>query len=178
MYEIHKAIGDILRNLSISDAEVMLDSACGGTGQIRLYGVDSGCGSRCIAYVDAAIVLEKEIKVVIEIDFSNVRPVALCGKVLGTAISNHFKRKKHRIPLSDSMLFIQVVQHATDKPQSRKLEQCRYLEAEIGSCLVAAKNRITQYSFHYGMPEDFCGDARHGQAIREEITTFLKLQAF
>jgi hypothetical protein len=175
MDDIHKAVGKILLDLSIPGTEVMLDSACGGPTTVPFYGLDHGEGSDHIVEVDAAIVFKNEIKVVVEIDASDLRPVALCGKVLATAISNHFRLGKVSIPLSDSLLFIQVVQHSADKTNTSKLRQCKYMAREIKKCLVAAKNRITEYSFHYATTEDFAAEARHAHEIRQEITSFLTI---
>ena len=69
--------------------QVLLDSACGGEGkQLRLYGGEMAGGDSFLAAVDAALVVNGEIRVVIEIEFSNVRSLYLCGKVFATALSN------------------------------------------------------------------------------------------
>jgi hypothetical protein len=53
--------------------QVLLDSACGGEGkQLRLYGGEMAGGDSFLAAVDAAPVVNGEIRV-IEIEFSNVR---------------------------------------------------------------------------------------------------------
>jgi hypothetical protein len=175
MYEIHKAVGNILLELrdSITGLEVMLDTTCGGSHTVPLYGLDSGDGSDHLVEVDAAIILGNEIKVVVEIDKSDLRPVALCGKVLGTAISTHYRLGNTVIGLSESMLFIQVLEKSAANLDTPKARQCKYLEREIGRFLSAANNRVKKYSFHYGMPEEFAAEASHGEALRNEITSFL-----
>ena len=73
MYELHKAIGQVLHSIDYPDMQVLLDSACGGEGkQLRLYGGEMAGGDSFLAAVDAAPVVNGEIRV-IEIEFSNVR---------------------------------------------------------------------------------------------------------
>ena len=173
MYELHTAVGDFLRNSAFPGAEILLDQACGGPGQIRLYGDDVQGEARCMTYADAAILFAGEVKVIIEMDYSNVRPNAICGKLLSTAISAYYKSGPQRVPFSDSMLFVQVIQHATGDSQTHKVQQCRYLESEINRLLKAARSRIACYSIHYGKPEDFTADGSHGESLRTELSSFL-----
>jgi hypothetical protein len=53
--------------------------------------------------VDAAIILNGEIKIVIEIEESNIRPLHLCGKALATAVSRYYSGQHGRVPLSRAM---------------------------------------------------------------------------
>jgi hypothetical protein len=91
MHGQHKAVGDVLRSIEYPGTEpgteLLLDAACGGKGsQIRLYGHELGGRRSSLAYIDAALVVNGEIKVVVEIEYSNVRPLYLCGKVFATAL--------------------------------------------------------------------------------------------
>jgi hypothetical protein len=91
MHPLHIAIGDSLRSIERPDTEVWLDAACGGQGcQIRLYSSEPVAASSCLAWVDAAIVVDGEIKIVLEIEESNVRPLYLCGKVFATSVGRIF----------------------------------------------------------------------------------------
>jgi hypothetical protein len=86
MNPLHVAIGNILRSAELPNAEVLLDSACGGKEHILFYGKEPPGHSTCLVSVDAAIILNGEIKIVIEIEESNIRPLHLCGKALATAV--------------------------------------------------------------------------------------------
>jgi hypothetical protein len=87
MNPLHEAIGNIVRSAALPNAEVLLDPACGGNEQIRFYGEEPPGDKTCIVWVDAAVILNGEIKIAIEIEESNIRPLYLCGKVLATVVS-------------------------------------------------------------------------------------------
>jgi hypothetical protein len=189
MYELHKAIGEVLRSIEYPDMEVLLDSACGGDGkQIRLYGDELAGRNSCLAYVDAALVVRGEIKVVIEIEYSNVRPLYLCSKAFATALSNYHSRRRVRIPLADKMMFVQVLQYHEEQPynwpeargkrkakRTFKLPQYVYLEREINRLLHDTKSRVRRYVFHYGFSKSFALEGSDAEALRKEILDFLPL---
>jgi len=79
MNPLHVAIGNILRSAELPNAEVILDKACGGDEHIRFYGKEPPGNKTSIVQVDAAIILNGEIKIVIEIEQSDLRPLYLCG---------------------------------------------------------------------------------------------------
>jgi hypothetical protein len=172
MHPLHTAIGDILRSIERPDVEVWLDAACGGKGrQIRLYGLEPVAASSCLAWVDAAIVVHGEIKIVLEIEESNVRPLYLCGKVFATALCSYSSRGGHRTPMSESMLFVQVIK-ASKNASSAKLKQCEYLEATINEIFKKLENRVDSYSFHYGLAENFT-NGNDAHELRKELLAFI-----
>jgi hypothetical protein len=189
MYELHRAIGHVLRSIEYSDTEVLLDSACGGEGKlIRLYGGGLAGGDSALASVDAALVVNGEIRVVIEIEFSDVPPLYLCGKAFAAALSNHHVREKTRIPLGDRMMFIQVIQYLNEQPLSwpgdkvrrkgkktSKLPQYVYLEREINKLLQDTRSRVRRYVFHYGFSESFALGGSDARALKKDILDFLPL---
>jgi hypothetical protein len=100
MHELHKVVGDVLRSIEYPGMHVLLDSACGGVGRhIRLYGDEQIGSGSCLVWVDAAIVVNDEIRVLVEIEFSNIRPLYLCGKVFASALCNYYSRGKKPLTL-------------------------------------------------------------------------------
>jgi hypothetical protein len=179
MHPLHEAVGDILRSVEIERPELrmLLDNACGGKGQqIRLFGDEPVGNSSCLAWVDAAIVFNDEIKVVIEIEETNVRPLYLCGKVFATALCNYSSRNGTRTPLAASMLFIQVIKEPERKVGAKpraKVLQCEYLQKTINEIFRKLENRIHLYSFHHGLAESFAPDAEGATELRDEIVDFI-----
>jgi hypothetical protein len=172
MHPLHSAIGGILLSIDHPNVEIWLDAACGGKDrQIRLYGTEPVAASSCLAWVDAAIVVDGEIKVVLEIEESNVRPLYLCGKVFATALCSYSSRGGRRTPIAASILFIQVIK-LQKKAGSAKLKQCEYLEATINQIFKKLENRVHTYSFHYGLAEDFI-TGTGAQELRQEILDFM-----
>lgn len=190
MYELHRAIGTVLRSVEYPNMQVLLDSACGGQGKhLRLYGGEMAGGDSFLASVDAAVILNDEIRVVIAIELSDVRPIYLCGKVFATALSNYHSRK-FRIRLADRMMFIQVIQHPDLQPRiwseaagkrkakrTYKLPQYVHLEREINRLLQDTKSRIRRYVFHYGFSKSFDFEGDDAEALKKEILDFLPLLA-
>ena|ERR1700685_3082045 len=179
MHPLHEAIGDILRSIQLERPELkmLLDNACGGKGQqIRLFGDEPVGNSSCLAWVDAAIVFKDEIKVVIEIEETNVRPLYLCGKVLATALCNYSSRNGRKTLLADSMLFIQVIKEPERRDgakASAKVQQCEYLEKKINEILTTVGNRVRKYCFHHGLAQSFAPQAVGAAELRQEILDFI-----
>jgi hypothetical protein len=174
MHPLHQAIGDVLRSIERPGIQVLLDAACGGKGQqIRLFGDEPVGNSSCLAWVDAAIIINGEITVVLEIEESNVRPLYLCGKVFATALCNYSSRGGHRVPMAPSMLFIQVIR-SPKSIKSAKLKQCEYLEKTINQIFRMLDHRVHSYSFHYGLPDSFQRGS-DGEVLRSEIAAFIDI---
>ncbi len=173
-HDLHAVVGDILRSLAIDGSEILLDKACGGTESIRLYGEldDSRQRDPCLCWVDAAILFNGSLQVIVEIEQSDIRPLYFCGKLLATALSRYYKGKRGRFALSDSLLFIQIFERKDDNENWSKYNQCRYLMQEFNRCLLHPRTRIKEYVFHYGTVEDF-GVAEHREALANEVAQYL-----
>lgn len=171
MHELHKAVGDALRSIDYPGMQVLLDSACGGVGRhIRLYGDEQIGSGSCLVWVDAALVVNDEIRVLVEIEFSNVRPLYLCGKVFASTLCNYYSRRKQTIDLADSVIFVQMIQQFTSES---KRQQCEYLVKEINLVLESLESRVRPYVFHYGPHESFAVGKSDADDLRNEILNFL-----
>jgi hypothetical protein len=194
MYELHRAVGAVLRSIEYPNIEVLLDSACGGEGKrLRLYGGSGGetpGGDSLLASVNAALIVNGEIGVVIGIELSDVRPIYLCAKVFATALSNYHSHhsREPRIPLAERMMFIQVIQYPDGEPQiwfetaARRKARGTYrppgyvhLEREISRLLRDTKSRVWRYVFHYGFSKSFDLKGSDAKAFKKEILDFLPL---
>ncbi len=122
--------------------------------------------------VDAAVFFQNEVKVVLEIEESNLRPLHFCGKFLATALSRYYKGQRGQVLLSDSMLFIRVFVKENEDPDWSKYAQARYLAKEIHRRLLHPNIRIKNYSFHYGTVEEF-KTPQHRDDLTKEIRDFL-----
>jgi hypothetical protein len=193
MYELHRAVGTVLRSIEYPNIEVLLDSACGGEGKrLRLYGGGGGEtaeGDSLLASVDAALIVNGEIGVLIDIQLPDVRAIYLCAKVFATALSNYHSRKP-RIPLAERVMFIQVIQYPNEEPQiwsetaARRKARGTYrppgyahLEREISRLLRDTKSRVWRYVFHCGFSRSFDLQGSDAKALKKEILDFLPLLA-
>jgi hypothetical protein len=176
VYELRKTVGDVLRSIDERPGiRVLLDGgACGGNGgQIRFYGEKPPGHHTYLAAVDAALVQNGEIRVVVEIEHSDIRPLYLCGKVLATAISQYGKYGDELLPISEKLLFLQVFAKRVEDEEWSKLSQCRYLENQISQGLRKYMEGRLKCSFHFGTIEEFLSDPRHQEPLRQEILQHL-----
>jgi hypothetical protein len=170
MFEFHQAVGDILLSIGQSGVQVLLDSACGGTrGAIEFYWDGPPCPSTRLVQPDAILIRGGEIRVVVEIEYSDLRPLYLCGKILATAISRYARYDKRLFPISDSLLFLQVFIKLTEDEEWSKFQQFRYLEAAITQGLQKCRDGQLKYSLHYGTTDEFLLGHNHQDVLRGGI---------
>jgi hypothetical protein len=170
MHDLHVAVGDILRTLESPNVRVLLDKACGGGKPLLNF---YGTGDVCLTQVDAAIVVNEQVKAVIEIEETDIRPLVLCGKIMITVVSKYCVWNQNKFPLSASVFFIQIFKKKNEDKDWSKYDQCRYLENEILKCLQPGQSRIARYAFHFGTADEYRTDGSHGQELLQEIQAFL-----
>ena len=87
-HPFHKIIGDIFsdKNFPNERTTVLKDAACGGDHTLPLFCSDVRSYATRYACVDLMVIKEGKIKVIMEIEESNVKPVHLFGKYLASAI--------------------------------------------------------------------------------------------
>ena len=118
---------------------------------------------------DAAIRIKNEIKIVLEIDESKIDPVQFFGKAFTTAGCTFYNGMRGRYPLSDKLLFIQVlIQRNTDRS---KEEQCRNIERVMNE--MCEGTRIAKYVFHWGSAEAYRDEPSHARDLLDEIHAFV-----
>jgi len=85
-------MGDILRDLLKDEKEIVLlrDKACGGNQHIPLFCTSEKSRETEYCNVDMMILKNDKIKVIVEIEESNVKPTQICGKLLTSALSRFF----------------------------------------------------------------------------------------
>jgi hypothetical protein len=114
--------------------ELRMDPACSSSKGRRLPLVNGSTKNRATIYcfVDALVMCRGRVRVVIEIEESDVKPTQVCGKFLTSALSSHYIPKgESAIRLDTVLWFIQVVNSRDFRDRSRKLSQLRHLETSI-----------------------------------------------
>lgn len=147
-HKLHKEVRDILDNQNFQNCKIIFDQACGGQQNIPLFCTSYKSQMTEYCNVDALILQENKIEIIIEIDESNIKPTHICGKFLTSAISKYYihETEKEPIGMSDSVLFIQIV--ATDNLEldlTSKIEQFRNLEESIQKIIPLEESNITKY---------------------------------
>jgi len=156
-HDFHKIIGDILKNdplLKESGYELILDSACGGNRNISFFCSNKVSRDTRFAQPDIIIHDGDGIRVVLEIEHSNIRPVYLMGKFFGNAIGTNFYFEKRFITQKNA-LFIQICDVAKLKKGNKKEDQFSNIQNQINSKLPLKESGFEKYQLLSGTPHDF-----------------------
>jgi hypothetical protein len=146
---LHKLIGSIVKRMEDATTTVLLDKRdCGGEHYIRLYCDAKAAHASWLCEVDAAIVINREVKVIIEIDTTD-KPAHLCGKLFASTLAIQAKAGKKSFQMADSVSFIQVLA----KPKNDKTSKDRqwsYLQIKFQKNLdEASEGKIRHYQIFY-----------------------------
>lgn len=135
------------------DCEIIKDSACGGNHNIPLFRGDSKSWETQNCNVDLMFIKDNEIRIIMEIEEANIKPVHICGKFLASALSSHYIYTGDPVVMGESVLFIQVLDTKQLKEGTFKLKQVDGLKESIRSILPIGN--IEKYKLIYGEVSDF-----------------------
>lgn len=124
--------------------DVLADSACGGRHRLPLY-----CNAKSLktelCNVDMLILQSNSVRVILEIEESNVKPVQIFGKFLASALSTHYiYRNTPPAPMAESVLFIQILDRSKLKEGTKKIEQWENIEKLIQNMISFRNTKISQ----------------------------------
>lgn len=136
---------------------VILDSACANERRqrISIFIEKPKSFEVKICDVDILILKDEKIKIIIEIEESNIKPTQICGKFLTSALGKYFIHKKkdyNPIPYSESVLFMQILNNSKlKKDKTKKIEQGKKIEQEISRMISSKgwKYPIKEYKLIY-----------------------------
>jgi len=146
---MHETIGDIFQDALPPRHSLIRDKACGGDQRLPLfYTVEK---SRATEYcnVDLLILKNNKIRIVVEIEESNVKPTQICGKFLTSALTNYYihnSKNNEPIEMGDSVIFIQIVDTSKlVRDKTSKFKQWKALEESINKIIPLKNSKITLY---------------------------------
>ena len=151
-HPLHKQITNIIENI-IQDEKylpykIIKSSECGGKQKIPLYcSKEKGNGTK-YCNVDLLILKDNKIKILIEIEESDIKPIQICGKFLASALSSYYIHKSENneiIEMGDSVTLIQIIDASTLKKNTSKVEQCINLEKSIQNIIPIKESNIDKY---------------------------------
>ncbi|MBS7632418.1 hypothetical protein KEJ15_02185 [Candidatus Bathyarchaeota archaeon] len=149
LHSIHEEIGKILKDSLPPKYSLIRDKACGGKQRIPLFCIAKK--SRVAEYcnVDLLILKENKIRIIIEIEESNVKPTQICGKFLTSALAHcyiHNSKNNEPIEMDESVTFIQIVNTSKlVKDRTSKFKQWKTLEKSINRMIPLKNSKITKY---------------------------------
>jgi len=156
-FQLHKTIGNLIMENFSDGFEILLDRACGGTHNLPLFSSKKKAWETELCNVDILIMKNGKIKVIFEIEESNVKPTQICGKFLTSALAAYYiYRDKKVCGMDKSVLFIQIVDTSKlKKDKTKKAKQWGNIEKAIKHIIPVKKSRIDKYKLFYGNVADF-----------------------
>lgn len=148
---MHRIIGDIFKRALLDSPHCRLirDKACGGEQRIPLFYNSEKSRETEYCNVDLLVLKENKIRMIVEIEESNVKPTQICGKFLTSALASHYihnSRSNEPIEMDDNVTFIQIVDTSKlVKDKTAKFKQWKALEESIDRIIPLRNSRITSY---------------------------------
>ena len=149
----HRTVGDLFENNLSSSYKLVKDAACGGNQNIPLFCSKEKSNATEYCNVDLLVIKDGTIRIIVEIDASDVRPTKLCGKFLTSALTQYYiNESENDIPIGmhDSVIFIQILDTSKLKDETSKFKQWKNLQKSIEDILPVKGSRIKEYKIFYG----------------------------
>jgi hypothetical protein len=148
---IHKKVGRAFQEIVSKYPNLMLlqDTACGGKQHIPLFCNSVKSKENEFCNVDMMVLKDDKIRLIIEIEESNVKPTQVCGKFLASALAKYFihnSKDDKLIEMDENVTFIQILDASKlVKGKTNKIMQWKQLEASINKVLPLKNSKITTY---------------------------------
>ncbi len=175
-HELHSVVGDLVANeIEVNNTEVVRDSACGGTQRIPLFLGEKERGN-VLTNVDLMILRDNKIKVIVEIEESDLTPLHICGKFLAPLLCDkyiHSTEENREIGMDTAVMFIQILDKTKLPEKTKKEEQGKKIEEAINKFVKQdEKFPIKEYKLIYGDADTFTNGDKGNELIRH-IMEFL-----
>jgi len=147
----HEIIGDIFEEALHERPHYSLirDKACGGEQRIPLFSTAEKSRETEYCNVDLLVLSENKIRMIVEIEESNVKPTQICGKFLTSALANYYihdSKRNKPVEMNGSVAFIQIVDTSKlVKSKTTKFKQWKALEKSINTITPLKNSKITSY---------------------------------
>jgi hypothetical protein len=175
-HHLHRTIGKIIKENFSDGYEVILDRACGGIHNIPFFSSKKKAWETELCNVDILITKNGKVKVIFEIEESNVKPTQICGKFLTSAIASYYiYRDNKEYSMDKSVLFIQILD--TSKlwiDKTKKIKQWENIEKAIKRIIPIEGSRIDKYKLFYGKDSEFGAKRKKRDKLIRSIRRNLK----
>jgi len=149
---LHVKIADIIDKNIPEDCRLVRDQACGGRQHIPLFVSPDKSFETQICNVDLLVLKDQKIRLIVEIEESNVKPTNICGKLLCSALTRYYIHESEDTPIAmdDCVTFIQVVDaRKLKKDKTSKFKQWKILQSSIATVLPFQGSSIKEYRIFY-----------------------------
>ena len=176
-HPLHKIVGEIVEECIDSNefpnCKIIKDPACGGQQNIPLFCSEKKSNATEYCNVDLLILKDNRIRVIIEIEETDVKPTQICGKFLTSALSSYLIHKpvnSKPISMGESVLFIQILDALKVKEKGHKIEQWKNIQKSIRNIIPVRDSKIGNYRLLFG---DLSKFETNGEK-REELINFIQ----
>lgn len=167
-HPLHKIVGGCININDFPNCKIIKDPACDGQQNVPLFCSRDKSNKTEYCDVDLLMIKDNKIRVIIEIEETDVKPTQICGKFLTSALSSYYIHDSENntpIGMRDSVLFIQILNTSQLKEKTSKIKQWENLERSIKNILPI--DQIRKYKLLYGNVSDF---NKKGNKCAELIT--------
>jgi len=156
-HPLHKRIGEALTEIinTAADSKIgfVLDPACGGEQNLPIFSTAFKSNPTEYCNVDALVLSDEQVKIIIEIEEANIKPTQICGKYLTSALGRYFihsnnkkgQQQNEQVGMSEKVSFIQVLDGSKLEKQSKKPDQFKNIEKSIQDILPVKGSNIRSY---------------------------------
>jgi len=156
---LHKKVADCIDSLITQNSDLLIikDPACGGSCNIPFFMSKDAHNDTEITNVDFIVVKEGKIRLVCEIEESDITPIRTFGKVFTVVAAEICKLKDGtNYVLHPGAIFLQVLSTAKLKPMTKKKDQGDNIKKAINKIIKSTNNSwIEEYELIYGDINDF-----------------------
>lgn len=168
-HPLHIAVCNLFADSISSDCKLIKDDACGGNQHIPLFLSKNKSRGTEYCNVDLLVLKKGKIKIIIEIDETNIRPTQICGKFLTSALARyyiHSTMNDELVEMHDSVTFIQILDSSKLKEdKTSKFTQAKNLERSINNILPVKESNITDYRLFYVNRSDFMNREKYSDLV-------------
>ena len=172
-HPLHKLIGDMIRESEFPNYTIIRDRACGGNQNIPLFCSPVKSNQTEYCNVDLLILKYNKIRVIIEIEETDITPSQICGKFLTSALSSYFihsTRNDVPIGMGDSVSFIQILNTSELKgDKTAKFNQWKNIQDSIKEIVPIKNSKIDDYKLFFGDTSSFTEEDK-----RKEIIDYIR----
>ncbi|HBL22855.1 MAG TPA: hypothetical protein DDZ40_01910 [Deltaproteobacteria bacterium] len=151
--KIGEALTEIINGAADSKIKLVLDPACGGKQNLPIFSTAFKSNPTEYCNVDALVLSDEQVKIIIEIEEANIKPTQICGKYLTSALGRYFihvnnekgQQKNQQVGMSEKVSFIQVLDGSKLERQSKKPDQFRNIEKSIQDILPVKGSSVHSY---------------------------------
>lgn len=172
-HPLHIAIGKIFETALPEGFKLIKDEASGGSQRIPLFASTEKSRETWYCDVDLLVLKDEKIRIIVEIEESNLGPTQVCGKFLTSVLAQYYiheSENNKRIEMDDSVTFIQIMDtNKLNVEGTKKFEQWKNVETSIKSMLPIGVSKIKEYGLFYGSVSDF-----EDQEYSEKLIKYIK----